>query len=166
MVVSRWPQGALCGACNEPRTTSDQRQTTTYNSDSCSFYSHERNQTRRDPRLLPDVVLRLGRTALVASTVAPGDDCWSLSNAEHFLDQRGEGAWQPSPSAAADDHRNPAHAPTGAGAVDSPGRLFPAKSAAAEDICKFSRCALRRVVGADVCPANRRTPRTDGFAPQ
>src|SRR5450759_4748038 len=75
------------------------------------------------------------------------------------MDERGEGAWQPAEGGTADDRRNPADAAARAGALDSPGGVLPAKSAAAEDVCRLSRCALRWVVGADVRAADGGTPR-------
>ena len=61
----------------------------------------ETNQ-QRDPRLLPNAVCRLGMPALVASAIALRGDRWGLPDAEHFLDECGEGARQPSESAASD----------------------------------------------------------------
>ena len=115
--------------------------------------------TDRDPRLLPHAALRVGTPALVAGASALRGDCWGLPDAEHFVDECGEGAGQFAKSSALDDPRNPPNAAVPAGTTDSPVGILPAESAAAETFRRLSRCALQRLVNANVRAANDGAPR-------
>src|SRR5579871_2971947 len=107
-----------------------------------------------NPALLLGLIPGLGEAALVARRIPFRSDPWSVSHAEHRVDERGTRSHKSSKLRLPDAAWHPRPAPCGTRATHSTVRIFSSKGGAPENIRGISRHPIRRLSRSSVCSAD------------